>query len=355
MDRYIIKSYLVYFIAGLSVFTTIFLVIDFMSIFAQNDVSIAVLGRYYLYYIPGIVYQMLPISCLLGTLFTLSSLNESHELVALFSMGHSLARISAPILAVVAIISVLSFWMGDRILPKVTQKKNYVWYVEVRNQPGRYATVKTNKIWYRSENVLFNISSLNAKEERAQGVSFYYFDSRWKLIQMIQAQTAEMRGEFWHLKNGSVTLFVEESVFPLSRQFQEKTITMNKDVVDLGKSSQPSEVQSLEELKRFITQNREAGLDTMHYEVDYHRKISFAFAGFILSLMGIPFSVGSRRSGKGVASVGICVGLAFLYWMGFSSSITMGRNGMLSPILAAWLSNGLMIAFASFFLIRLKK
>lgn len=326
-----------------------------MSTFAQNDVTIAVLGRYYMYYLPGIIYQMLPMACLMATLFTLSALNRSNELVALFSMGQSLARISAPILVAVAIVSVLSFWLGDRILPKFTQKKNYVWYVEILKQPGRYATVKTNKIWYRSENVLFNISSLSAKEEKAQGVSLYYFDSSWRLIQMIRASVAEMRGEFWDLKDGAVTLFAEESTFPLSKEFKEKTITMNKDVVDLGQSSQPSEVQSLEELERFIVQNKEAGLDTMHYEVDYHRKIGFAFAAFIMSLMGIPFSVGHHRSGKGFANVGLSIGLAFLYWMCFSSSITLGKNGILPPVLAAWLPNGVMTGFAVFSLYRLKK
>lgn len=333
----------------------LFLSVDFMSTFAQNEASLPILGRYYLYYLPGIVYQMLPIACLLATLFTLSALNRSHELIALFSMGQSLARISAPILVAVAIISVLSFWMGDRILPRFTQKKNYVWYVEILKQPGRYATVKTNKIWYRSENVLFNISSLNAKEEKAQGLSFYYFDSNWQLIQMIQAKVAEMKGEVWNLTDGAITLFAQESTFPLSKKFKKKSITMNKDVVDLGKSSQPSEVQSLDELKYFIQQNKEAGLDTMHYEVDYHRKIGFAFAAFIMSLMGIPFSVSSQRSGKGFANIGLCVGLAFLYWMCFSSSITLGKNGMLPPLLAAWLPNGVMGGFAGFFLMRLKK
>jgi lipopolysaccharide export system permease protein len=326
-----------------------------MSTFAQNEVGIQVLLKYYFYYLPGILYQMTPVAALLATVFTLSGLNKSNEMVALYSMGWSLARISAPILAMVAMISVFSFWMGDRLLPKFTQKKNYVWYVEVKNQPGRYATVKTNKIWYRSDNVLFYISTLDAAREMAYGINLYYFDANWNLIQMIQGQQVKMSGEFWQLKNGAVTLFTDQSSFPLTKEFQEKTITMSKDVIDLGSSSGPSDVQSLGELRQFIDKNIEAGLDTARYQVDYHSKIGFAFAAFVMSLMGIPFSVSHQRSGKGFANIGLCVGLAFLYWMFYSSSITLGRSGILPPMASAWIPNILMVGFSIFTLSRLKK
>ena len=69
---------------------------------------------------------MLPVSCLASTLFTLSSMNRTHELTALFSVGSSLARISAPILIIVGAITVFSFWLGDRIVPVANSKKNYV-------------------------------------------------------------------------------------------------------------------------------------------------------------------------------------------------------------------------------------
>jgi len=355
IDRFIIKLYLTYFIAGLGVFVTIFLAVDFMASFVRYDVAPQILLKYYGYFIPSIIYQMIPVGCLVGTVFTLSTLHKTNELVALFSLGTSLARVSAPILVLVAMISMISFWMSDRVLPKFAQKKNYILYVDIKKRPGLYSTVKTGKIWYRSENVLFNIQSLIADESRAQGLTLYYFDADWRLIQLIKAKDVFMSGENWKLSNGQVTLFPRESSFPLTKSFEKKIITMSEDVADLQSSSQSTDMLTLFELNKFIKKNKEAGLETLRYEVDYHGKFGFAFAAFVMSLMGIPFSMGKTRSSGNFMSIGLCVGLALVYWILYSASITLGKTGNLPPMIAAWGPNVAMVLISIFFLIRLKK
>lgn len=356
IDRYVAKMFLLFFMAGLLVFTTIFLAVDFLSFAVRYaDSGTDALVRYYIYFSPTIIYQMLPVASLMSTVFTLSSLNKSNELVSLFSSGMSLARISAPILVLVAVASAVSFWMSDRILPRFEQKKNYVYYVELQNKPGLYSTVNTNKIWYRSENTLFNIKTLNSEEARAQGLTLYYFDQAWNLIQLITAKNVRMEQDIWRLSDGTVTLFAKESSFPLTKSFQSKAIAMSEEMADLKSSSKASSVMSLNELRRFIQRNKEAGLDTVRYEVDYHSKFSFAFAAFVMALMGIPFSVSQRRSGSLFLNIGICIGLAFLYWTLYSSSITLGKHGVLPAIVSAWAPNLLALVLSVFLLLRLNK
>ena len=326
-----------------------------MGAFARYEVSTDVLAKYYAYSIPTIVYQMIPVGCLVATVFTLSTFNKSNELIAMFSVGLSLARVSAPILSFIALISVFSFWLGDRLLPEFSKKKNYVYYVEIKKKPGLYSTVKTNKIWYRSENTLFNIKSLNAEKKRAFGITLYFFDDNWKLVQLIKAKQVDLKGSVWSLNNGQVTLFSEDLEFPITKSFTRKNINMNEDVADLENSSASGEVMTLEQLNKFIKKNKEAGLDTIRYEVDYHSKYGFAFAAFVMSLIGIPFSVKRQRSGGAFVNVGICMGLAFLYWVMFSSSVTLGKHGLIPPMLAAWGPNGIGVAAAGYLLSRLKQ
>ena len=355
IDRYISKLFSLYFIAGLLVFVTIFLAVDFMGAFARYDVSIDVLLRYYGYFLPAIIHQMIPVGCLVATVFTLSTLNKTNELTALFSVGMSLARVSIPILTLVSVISAASFWAGDRLLPRFAQKKNYVYYVEIKKQPGLYSTVKTNKIWYRSQNVLFNIRILDAASRVAQGITLYYFDDEWNLKQLIKAKKVKMNGQLWELTDGLVTLFAPERSFPLTKTFKRKSVTMGEDVADLQSVTHSSDVMNTQELKHFIRKNKEAGMETLRYEVDYHSKFGFAFAAFDMSLIGIPFSVNRQRSGGTFMNAGICLGLAFGYWVFFSSAVTMGRYGYLPPLLAAWGPNLLMSGLSIHFLLRLKK
>lgn len=355
VDRYISKVFVLFFLAGLCVFVILFLAVDFMSSFARYDVSIDVLMKFYGYSLPGIVYQMIPVGCLVATVFTLSSLSKTHELTAMFSLGMSLARVSAPMLAWVAVISVFSFWMGDRILPEFTKKKNYIYYVDLKKRPGLYSTVNKNKIWYRSKNTLFNIQTLNTEEKTASGITLYFFDNNWRLLQLMKAHTVQLNKSQWNLKNGTVTLFSSEFDFPVTQKFKSKEIIMGEDVADLEESATTGDVMSLGQLNKFIKKNKDAGLDTLRYEVDYHGKYGFAFAAFVMSLIAIPFSVSRQRSGGAFVGVGICLGLAFIYWLLYSSSITMGKHGLVPPILAAWGANIVGVAFSFFLLVRLKK
>jgi len=122
LDKYIAKLFLSYFLGSLLVFISLFLTIDALSQFVSVKASLINMVKFYLYSIPAIIYQLLPAVCLISTMFTLGGLNKNSELVALFSVGNSLARISAPILVIVSAVTVISFWMSDRILPIVNKK-----------------------------------------------------------------------------------------------------------------------------------------------------------------------------------------------------------------------------------------
>lgn len=356
IDRYTSWLFWGYFLGGLLVFLTIFTAIDAMSTMVNyKNVAPSALLNYYLYSLPDIVSKLLPVACLLGTILTLSSLNKANELVALFASGMSLFRISIPILIWVLLISAVGYWSTDRLLPQATKQKNYVFYYDIKKEPTRFSTIKTDKIWYRSKNSLFNIQTLNAKGDKAQGLTMYFFNDQWDLVQMITAREVAIKGTQWSLSDGAVTIFTKDSSFPLTTQYKKKNIVMAEDSKDLQSAGQTADMMSQKELDYFIKKNKEAGLDTVAYEVNYHSKISFAFAGLVMCLLGIPFSVGRARSGGTMLNVGICLGLVFAYYVFYSSGLTLGQHGTVPPIVAAWVPNIVIALFALVLLKRLKR
>jgi lipopolysaccharide export system permease protein len=354
-DRYIAKEFLKYFGASMLVFTTLFLAVDMLSTVWQLKADSATLWAYYLYQLPMIIYRMTPVSCLMATIFTVSILSRTNELVALFSAGMSLARVTAPILFITVLISICSFFISDKLVPPFTKKRNYVYFVEIKKNPGQYYTVKTNKIWYRSKDLIYNIKTFNPEKNTVQGLSIYYFNPKWDLIQLITAKSAHFQGTNWHLETGTVTLFAEESSFPLTEQFQEKTITLDEKPGDINDINNNSDVMTVSELRRYIKKNKEAALDTNRYEVAYHGKFGFAFVSVVMAFLGIPFSVSKDRSGSFALNIGICLGFVFLYWTLVSIGLNLGTSGRVAPVIAAWLPNGLMLGAAVYFLLRLKK
>lgn len=356
IDRYTSWLFWGYFIGGLLVFLTLFTAIDAMSTMMEyKNVATSAMLRYYLYSFPEIIHKLLPVACLMGTILTISSLNKANELVALFASGMSLLRITAPLLLWVGLISVAGYVASDRVLPQATKEKNYILYYDLKKEPNRFSTVKTDKIWYRSKNSLFNIKTLNAKGDAAQGLTMYFFSEGWDLLQMITAQQMAINGSQWVLQNGAVTVFSKDSSFPLTSQFKTKNIVMAEDSKDLQSAGQTANMMSQKELQYFIKKNKDAGLDTLVYEVDYHSKFGFAFAGIVMCLLGLPFSVGKARSGGTMLNVGICLALVFAYYVFYSSGITLGRHGTVPPIAAAWIPNIVMTALALVLLKRLKR
>lgn len=323
---------------------------------AKFETSGDILIKYYSYSLPQLAYTFIPFSCLVASIFTLSTFNRTNELVAMFSTGMSLARVSAPILIGVAMISVFAFLVNDKVVPQMERKKNYVFYNDIKKQPGLYSVVKSNKIWYRSKNILYNIQILNVQSRQAAGVSFYYFDELWNLLQIIKADKAEILDRRWRLQNGDITVFEDAQSFPLVRKFKEKLITLNEDIATLQTGPAFSvDTLSVKELNNYIDRNKAAGLDTLEFEVGYYSKYSSAFTAFVLALLGIPFSVNHRRSGGMGRNIGICIGLTFAYWATFNSSITLAKHGSVFPFLGAWGPNLFFVSLSFFFLVRLKK
>jgi lipopolysaccharide export system permease protein len=356
IDRYTAGLFLGFFLGGILVIVTLFIAVDAMStLVTYKGVSTSVLLNYYLYQIPEIVQKMIPVACLGGVIMTLSTMNRNNELVALFAAGMSLLRVVMPMLLLVMLISAAGFFVGDRVVPTMTRQKNYLFYHEIKKNPAMYSTVKTDRIWYRSKNAIFNIKTLSAKGDVAQGLTVYFFNDDWDLMQMISAKDVVLNGTQWVLKNGSVTVFAKESSFPLTSQFKTKTIVMSEDAKDLQGTGQTSDTLTQAELRRYIDKNREGGLDTLRYEVDYHSKFSFAFSGLVMCLLGIPFSVAKGRSGGAMISIGIALALVFGYYILYSSGLTLGQNGALSPIVATWGPNVLMASFGLLLMRRLKR
>jgi len=77
--------------------------------------------------------------------------------------------------------------------------------------------------------------------------------------------------------------------------------------------------------------------------VDYHSKIAFPFASFIIVLFGVPFSSNKRRGGVAV-EFGISIAVTFIYLGFMKTSQVFGYNGDLNPFLTAWLANLIFLA-----------
>jgi lipopolysaccharide export LptBFGC system permease protein LptF len=62
--------------------------------------------------------------------------------------------------------------------------------------------------------------------------------------------------------------------------------------------------------------------------------------------VGIPFALGPKKKGQAIASLGICIGISFLYYVLNQMSIALGQKGVLPPFISAILSHSIFLGFS---------
>jgi lipopolysaccharide export LptBFGC system permease protein LptF len=77
-------------------------------------------------------------------------------------------------------------------------------------------------------------------------------------------------------------------------------------------------------------------VDTKVYEVDFHSRVAVSFIALIMSLLAIPYCIRPKRQGGVAKDLSICVGWIFAYWLLFSIALSLGKKGVISPIISVW-------------------
>ena len=117
-DRYLLKQFARIVFFSVLAFTIIYVTIDIfeeIDNFIDHNASILTVGLYYVYSIPFILTYIIPVSLLLGTIFSMGILARRNELTALISSGVSLVGISAPFLFGAGAVCVFSALFNDEV------------------------------------------------------------------------------------------------------------------------------------------------------------------------------------------------------------------------------------------------
>jgi lipopolysaccharide export system permease protein len=302
---------------------------------------------YNLLNLPLLTVQAAGPAVLLATVLTLSGLSRTSELVACYSIGVSLKRIFGIFLVVVLIISSSVLWMEDRVLPAFFKVRMNYYMREMRKQQDFFLDMKLDKIWYRSKNMIYNLQRFDDRLKTIYGMSIYTFDEDFNLVQMIEAERAEFDQGRWTLLNGTVTLFITDSQFPMTQEFKTKRVQIEETPLDFQEIEKEVDGLRSIDLLSYINRIKAAGADTKSYEVKLQSRFSLSFIPIVLCFLAVPFSIGGRREGRGVRDLVLCLGITFFYWLFYSISLSLGTNGALPPWLAAWLPSLVFVVLAA--------
>jgi lipopolysaccharide export system permease protein len=373
LDQYVSKKFILNLLFSLTAFASIFVTVDLLealSEFIDRKAPAIAVASYYFYYLPYIIILSMPVAMLLASMFSVGQLSKYNELTAMLAAGRSLYRILLPILAIGLLISGAMLLFAEQVMPIANQRKAEIKQRYIERMPKNLPARLSNLYFQETADSAVapgdeNISTLGNTPVRR--IFIGYYDEANRIAQKVSVQ--EYQGIFISRRVDALQMHWQEAAYSKApvrragvwemvqgyrRQFDEANETAVRfDTLAmpelsftpqvLTKVQKDPEEMSYGELQKFIREVARNGGNPDRWLVDLYLKISFPLANFIIVLFGAPLAAGRIRSG-GAVGVATSLVICFLYFGTVKTSQSMGQNGTLDPLLAAWLGNFIFLA-----------
>lgn len=341
LDRYIIRKFLIILFFNIMAFVVIFVVIDLienLDKFLSFDATFSQVALYYVFYIPYIIILTLPISMLLSSLFSLGSMAQHNEIIAIKTSSVSLYRILLPVLVLSLIISLVSGIAGETLVPKTNRLRLDIYRYNIKKESKQLRASRNQIAIQDDDNRQLYIQFYEINKMRAHKVNILKIEDN-RIIQRYDARLMQWNSEKnrWQLLDVTVRTLTDSSeiVTRLDTLIYEQSKIEPEDLLDL--EIMPEEM-NYAELNRFVDKMLALGADAKRWLVDLYMKISYPLANFIIVLFGAPLAAKKRRSGPALGFA-IALLISFIYFLFLRTGQVLGHKGDLDPWIAAWIGN----------------
>ncbi|MDD5492173.1 MAG: LptF/LptG family permease [bacterium] len=342
VDRYVLKQYGQAFFFALSCFALVVLISQFfdkIDTFLNYKTSPDRIIIYLFYRLPFWLVQVMPVATLLATLFSLSNMLRYNELTAMKASGLSIYRILLPVFIFTAILCGLTFIFNETLASPLEYKAKLYEKHKIRHEQGLDYLMRNNVIYFGQNNRIYNIRFFDGQNNIMKDVQIDEFNGNHILVKQLVAKAGQWQDNQWTFDDGIIREF-EQNGQNITREekFDRINPVLPETPGDFQREAKKSKEMDYRELKDYIIRLRKNGLPANKEQVELGLKFSYPFANLVILLMGIPFALWAKQSSK-IMSFGTGMVIAFIFWGTIEVGHALGENKVLTPVLAAWLSN----------------
>lgn len=352
--RYYIKEFLKLFAVigiGLSLVFSLMDLINKIDDFIPYKPSMDDLFRYVGLNLPQYLLYLMPMASLISGLFIFGQAGRRKETTAIKASGGSIKNLLKPFVFLGAFLSIFAFLIGEFIVPDFSMKARIL--RDTITKKDNILTIKEGILWLRANDAIVKIDLFLPDKGIIKGISIMKIEDSI-LKERIEAESAEWK-PVWGAMASSESSRSEEPSGSSNRgiwylrdvtEYIIKTGTVTKykelqsDIIDspdiFKKSMQKPEEMNARELFAYTKRLKNAGFRNIKLVVDIHSRISYPIINVIMLVLGISLATGGVVGG-GLITAAIGIAISLLYWVAYTSSLSLGYAGILPPIPAAWL------------------
>lgn len=266
--------------------------------------------------LPSHLYELLPITVLIGTIFVMARLAQSSEFTIMRTSGMGPWMALRTLLVLGCGFVVLTFAVGDYLAPAAERLAQTV----KASQLGRLSTIGATGAWLKERqgehSVAVNVNALNSRGELL-GVRIFEFDAQGHMASQTRAESAvvDAGNDVWELRNvARSTYVVEGGQARLDRVQQDALQWPTRISAEMVSASllKPDRMATLD-LFQYVRHLEANGQSAQRYEIEFWRKVFYPLSCLVMVVLALPFAYLHFRSGGIAAYVfgGVMAGISF--------------------------------------------
>jgi lipopolysaccharide export system permease protein len=266
--------------------------------------------------VPSHLYELLPITVLIGTIYVMASLAQSSEFTIMRTSGMGPWRALRTLLVLGGVFVLFTFAVGDYVAPLADRAAQLV----KARYLGRLTTGATGA-WLkeRQGDHSFAVNVRAFGPDRGMlDVRIFEFDAEGRLASQTQAASGQFAadGEAWELSDAVQRRFVQrgadEARVERTESPQLRWPTRISSEMVSAALLRPDRMATID-LFQYIRHLEANGQSAQKYEIEFWRKVFYPLSCLVMVVLALPFAYLHFRSGGIAAYVfgGVMAGISF--------------------------------------------
>lgn len=354
VDKQILRELVGPFIFGVMAFSSVFFAGTYLQKLTQwimDGMPIMMAVQMLLMLLPSVLVYTLPMSTLLAVLLGVGRLSGESEVVALFAGGVSLYRITVPIIAMGAVISVGSIAFNEIVVPRAHDRSQALMaavqkQVAPQDQPfttmdsGTSSRIDVNGGMDVNKGILKNVTVIHYVDNQPAAI-IYAARAEWAGL------TDESKRYQWHLYDGWQQTVGTDSPAMLSFQKSRiKEIEIQKTPSQFSlyqksnvKNTDQLSFNELTQIVNYVKKHPDRPIDKIkELEINRWNKLAFPLSSLVFAMLAAPLGIRPNRSSSSVG-FGLSILLIFMYYIVWHYTSQLSIQGTLDPLFGAFLAD----------------
>ncbi len=311
-------------------------IFELSELLIAKKIPLTIIGQLFLFQFPGAIVEGLPIAVLASVLLALGRFSANNELTIVRASGISLRRCLLPAFLLALVVSLISFYLSDAVVPRA----NHGFQNMVRRIVLQEAKPEIEQdIFFRSgRDYFFYIGQVDATSLQLQNILVYQLNQE-VYPRIITAQSGWIKDGVWYLVDGVLRNIEPDGFTSEEVKFGELRLELEDGLERFFGNQKTTREMSRSELAANIRLFSSSGINIRSFLVDYHLKFAAPLASTAFVLFCTPLVLRFLRLPKQsrlVLSSG-AVALTLTYYVLTPFCRSLGINGIIPVFWGAWL------------------